>query len=125
MFEKILFATTVSPTCDDAAKVAFELSQKNKSELAVTHVYGIPSHGFSTEITDIRTGDKEQTNGTYQEFVVEELKTYYEKQLEGRDDVALEALTGVPHTEILRNARKNNTDLIVMGAHTREEDIGA
>lgn len=125
MFEKILFATTVSPTCDDAAKVAFELSRKNASDLSVCHVYGLPSRGFSTEITDVRTGEREETNGSYHEYVVQEMKDYYEKQLESRTQVSLEALTGIPHTEILRKARKEKTDLIIMGAHTREEDIGA
>ena len=28
MFNKILFATTGSPTCDNAAKVAFDLEEK-------------------------------------------------------------------------------------------------
>jgi nucleotide-binding universal stress UspA family protein len=30
-----------------------------------------------------------------------------------------------PHREILRKARAENADLIIMGSHTREEDVGA
>ena len=45
MFENILFATTASPTCDDAAKVAFDLALKYESKkLSVFHDLGV---GFS------------------------------------------------------------------------------
>jgi nucleotide-binding universal stress UspA family protein len=47
MFKKILFATTASPVCDDAAKVAFDLELKWDAQLIVYHVLGIPSRGFS------------------------------------------------------------------------------
>ncbi len=39
--------------------------------------------------------------------------------------MAIEAAVGVPSREILRKARKEDIDLIIMGAHTREEDVGA
>ena len=40
MFENILFATTASPTCDDAAKVAFDLALKYDSKrLSVSLVF--------------------------------------------------------------------------------------
>ena len=42
MFNKILFATTASPTCDNAAKVAFDLEMKWDAKLYVFHVLGIP-----------------------------------------------------------------------------------
>jgi nucleotide-binding universal stress UspA family protein len=41
------------------------------------------------------------------------------------DDVSIEAAVGVPHREILRKARQDDVDLIIMGAHTRQEDVGA
>ena len=41
MFNKILFATTASPTCDNAAKVAFDLELKWDAKLCVFHVLGI------------------------------------------------------------------------------------
>lgn len=125
MFEKILFATTASPTCDDAAKVAFELSKKNRSKLFVYHVYGVPTRGFSSFVKDSKTGETEAVDENYRELVAEEMRSYYEKQLAGRDDVVLEAVVGDPGTEILRKARRENADLIIMGAHARQEDVGA
>ncbi len=125
MFEKILFATTGTPTCDHAAHVAFDLTKKYKSELTLFHTLGTPTRGFSHVVKDLRTGMEEYVNDDYVEWVCEEIKTYYTKQLEEADETLIEAATGSPHREILRYARKSDTDLIIMGAHAREEDAGA
>ena len=42
MFEKILFATTGSPECDSAARVAFDMARQYGSQLTLFHVLGIP-----------------------------------------------------------------------------------
>ncbi len=125
MFKKILFATTASPVCDNAAKVAFDLELKWDAQLIVFHVLGIPTRGYSPFITDVRTGEEEQVDPDYIEWVKEEMKHTYANQLKDSENVALEAAVGMPHREILRKAREENVDLIVMGAHTRPEDVGA
>jgi nucleotide-binding universal stress UspA family protein len=125
MFKKILFATTASPVCDDAAKVAFDLELKWDAQLMIFHVLGIPSRGFSPFVTDVRTGEEEQVDPDYVEWVKEEMKNTYGELLEDAEDVEIDAAVGFPHREILRKARAENVDLIVMGAHTRPEDVGA
>jgi nucleotide-binding universal stress UspA family protein len=125
MFKKILFATTASPTCDNAAHVAFDLAKKYNSEIYVYHVLGLPTRGFGHFATDVRTGETEQVGPDYEAWVIDEIKNTYAKQLGECKTAVIETLTGVPHTEILRKARKENVDLIVMGAHSREEDKGA
>lgn len=125
MFKKILFATTASPTCDHAAKVAFDLANKYGSQLYVFHAYGIPTRGFSAFSTDIRTGEQASFDTDYTEWVKEEMRNTYAVQLAKTKNCILETRAGVPATEILRFARKEDVDLIVMGAHTREDEIGA
>ncbi len=125
MFKKILFATTASPTCDDAAKVAFDLAKKYESTLFTFHVFGIPTHGASPFIVDVRTGEEEVHDEDYTAWVREEMKNTYAKQLEDADKCIIECTVGAPATAILRKARKEDADLIVMGAHTRQEDVGA
>lgn len=125
MFEKILFATTASPDCEAAANVAFDLAKKYQSKLYVFHVMGIPTRGFSPFITDMKTGRKEEMDEGYLHAVKEEMRNTYSKQIEEGGEVILEVGTGLPHTEILRQARKENVDLIVMGAHARQEEISA
>ena len=122
MFKKILFATTASPACDHAARVAFDMAKRYDAELTVFHVLGIPSRGFSQSVMDVRTGEQITYDVDYLDWVKEEMKTTYEKQLEMHENCILEATPGIPHTEILRAARKKNIDLIVMGSSTREED---
>ncbi|MDX9787185.1 MAG: universal stress protein [Desulfobacterales bacterium] len=125
MFKKILFATTASPTCDHAAKVAFDLANKYGSQLYVFHAYGIPTRGFGAFSTDIRTGEQAGFDTDYTEWVKEEMRNTYAVQLAKTKNCILETRAGVPATEILRFARKEDVDLIVMGAHTREDEIGA
>lgn len=124
MFEKILFATTASPTCDNAAKVAFDLELKWNATLCVFHVIGVPTRGFSPFITDSRTGETEEIDADYFDWVREEMKNTYGELLE-ESEAVLEVAVGHPHREILRLARKEDVDMIVMGAHTRDEDVGA
>lgn len=125
MFEKIIFATTGTPTCDHAAHVAFDLKKKYNSELTLFHSMGMPSRGFSQFIKDSRTGEDEYLDNDYTDWIKEELKTYYTKQLAEAGDVAIETSAGEPHREILRAARRTDADLIIMGAHSREEEAGA
>ena len=125
MFTKILFATTASPTCDNAAKVAFDLELKWDAQLTIFHVLGIPTRGYSPFVTDVRTGEREQPDPDYIEWVKEEMKNTYGDLLKDTQGVEIEAAVGIPHREILRVARKKDVDLIIMGAHTRQEEIGA
>ena len=125
MFNKILFATTASPTCDNAAKVAFDLELKWDAKLYVFHVLGIPSRGYSPFITDVRTGELMEPDPDYIDWVKEEMKNTYDTLLEDSENSVIEAAVGVPYREILRKARKEDTDLIIMGSHTRQEDVGA
>jgi nucleotide-binding universal stress UspA family protein len=125
MFKKILFATTASPTCDNAAKVAFDLELKWDAQLCVFHVLGIPSRGYSAFVTDARTGELAQPDPDYIDWVKEEMKNTYDVLLADTDGVSIEAAVGAPHREILRKARQDDVDLIIMGAHTRQEDVGA
>jgi nucleotide-binding universal stress UspA family protein len=125
MFNKILFATTASPTCDNAAKVAFDLELKWDAKLYVFHVLGIPSRGYSPFITDVRTGELMEPDPDYIDWVKEEMKNTYDTLLSDSENAVIEAAVGVPSREILRKARKEDMDLIIMGSHTRQEDVGA
>lgn len=125
MFEKILFATTASPACDNAANVAFHLADKFNSRLFTFHVFGMPAHSAGPFSPDARSGEEEMLHQDYVEWMKEEMKNTYADLMETIDHCSVECTVGAPHTEILRKARKDNMDLIVMGAHTRQEDVGS
>ncbi len=124
MFTKLLFATTASPVCDNAAKVAFDLEMKWEAKLIIFHVLGVPGRGFNLQVTDVRTGEREDISQDYADWVKEELRNTYGTLLEDSNAEIVTAI-GDPAREVLRIARKEDVDMILMGAHTREEDIGA
>jgi nucleotide-binding universal stress UspA family protein len=125
MFDKILFATTASPICKDAADVAFDLAKKYNSQLTIFHVFGLPTHGFSQLAVDLKTGQKLEHDDEWTQRVKEEMQSTFADKLAEAEDCELEAVVGAPHREILRAARSKDVDLIVMGSHTRQEDTGA
>ncbi|MFH1915606.1 MAG: universal stress protein [Pseudomonadota bacterium] len=125
MFNKIMFATSGTPVCDSPAKIAFDLAEREDAELILFHVLGVPSRGFSLEVTDVRTGDREGLGDDYEAWVREELSNTYDNQLKQYGyKTRIQSAVGVPATEILRLARRESVDLIVMGANTRPDEGG-
>jgi nucleotide-binding universal stress UspA family protein len=127
MFGKILFATTAKPNSDNAAKVAFDLAYKNEARLYLFHVLGLPTRGFSQVVRDLKSGEDGEVDADYRAWVEEELDNIYAGLLEGMPagNVVKQLAVGVPATEVLRFARQEDADLIVIGAHNREDDDSA
>jgi nucleotide-binding universal stress UspA family protein len=124
MFKKILFATTASPNCHNAAKVAFDLQVKCEAKLIVLHVFGVHRSNYTPFGKKSRTIKKKVMDEEYAALVIDEMKTTYTEELEHTQNVVLEAKAGRADKEILRKAREEDVDLIIMGAHTREEGVG-
>lgn len=120
MFAKILLATSATPACDHAARVAFNLAKRYQAEINIFHVLGIPTRGFSQTVLDVKTGESVILDEEYLAWVIEELRTYYQQQLAQAPNHRLRAVAGVPHREILREARDYEADLIVMGGSTSD-----
>ena len=125
MFKKILFATTVTPDCDDAAKYAFDLAMKYSAPLCIFHVFGIPSRGYSQNVINLKTGEKEEYCDEHDKIVTEEIEKAYDEQFEIYQKTEVTCTVGTPSTEILRKVKKDKIDLIVMGAHTQITDSEA
>jgi nucleotide-binding universal stress UspA family protein len=122
MFKKILFATSATPAGDHAARVAFELANRFDAHVSIFHVLGVPSRGFSQTVVDVRTGENVVLDDDYKSWVKEEIQTYYENQLKDYKASNVLIEVGFPHREILRYARENKPDLIVLGGSTDEND---
>lgn len=125
MFKKILFATTLSPSSDAAARVAFDMAGRYDAELWALHIVGVPTRAFSQLITDSKTGEEVALDDNYISCAKDEMKEYYAAQIKGCPNCVIEASTGVAYREILRKAREENVDLIVLGGSVTEEDKGA
>ncbi len=122
MFKKILFATTGTPSCDAAARVAFDTAKRYQAQLFVINVFGVPSRSFSQTVTDIKTGDEVDLHEDRLKTIRHQLEKNYAVLVENYTSCKTIITAGIPHTEILRLARKNEIDLIVMGARTSEDE---
>jgi len=116
MFKKILLATSGAPSTFGAARVAFDMAKRYDAEVIVFNVMGVPTKAFSQVVNDVRTGEEIEVDDEYRAWVEEELKSTFEKQIESVKFSKMVLTTGVPHREILRAAREEDVDLIVMGA---------
>ncbi len=124
MFKKILLATTASPNCNNAAKVAFDLQLKWGAKLIALHVFGVQRSNYTPFDKDSRTGKNKVPDEDYAAWVIEEMKNIYAEELEHTENVVFEARVGRADKEILRKAHEEDVDLIIMGAHTYEEGVG-
>ena len=123
MFKKILFATSASPASDYAARVAFDMAQRYDANIAIFHVLGVPTRGYSQVVLDVKTGERVELDDEYVAWVEEEIKTYYSRQLETTRDFEIKIAVGLPHREILREARDSQPDLVIMGGSTEGEGV--
>jgi len=118
MFKKILFATSATEACDHAARVAFDMARRYHAHIDVFHVLGVPTRGYSQVVVDLTTGDEVTLDDNYRDLVKEEIRSYYDHQIQTTDDFAITVTIGHPHREILRIARAEKPDIIVMGGST-------
>ncbi|MCG6972277.1 MAG: universal stress protein [Desulfobacterales bacterium] len=124
MFKKILLATTASPNCDNAAKVAFDMQLKWDAKLIVLHVFGVHRSNYTPFGKKSKTLKKKVMDEEYAALVIEEMKSIYADELKHTQGIVLKAKIGRPDKEILRMAHEEDVDLIIMGAHAREEGVG-
>lgn len=123
MFKKILFATTGTHSCDAAARVAFDLAKRYEADICTIHVFGVPHRGYSQTVTDIKTGNEIDVHHDTFQKLKNEIEQLYAKQIQMYKPCNIEVRAGIPHTEILRMARKKNFDQIIMGARSCQDEI--
>ena len=122
MFKKILFATSATQASDHAARVAFNIAKSYQSHLNIFHVLGVPSRGYSQVVVDVKTKERVDVDEDYIAWVIEEIKTYYEKYLDKHLNYTIDVAVGLPAREILRQAKIVKPDLILLGGSTGDED---
>jgi nucleotide-binding universal stress UspA family protein/endogenous inhibitor of DNA gyrase (YacG/DUF329 family) len=115
--KKILFCTDLYPSSDYAFAAALDLAERSGAEFIILHVLGSP-HRYSGQINTAE-GETWASEEVY-EKIKERLKEYYFCRIEQEnpDWVKVAVKGGTPWIEILRFARNEKVDLIVMGPYT-------
>lgn len=114
MFKKILLATTPSDESRGAADLAFAMARPSSSKLYIFHAYGLPDQGWGNMRYLLPSGKVAEAE--------KELEAHFKPDLETVENYEVKVVPGVPEFEILRYARKNNVDVIVMGPHQVEKN---
>jgi nucleotide-binding universal stress UspA family protein len=122
MFNKVLAATARPLAGDESVLSASRIAQHDNAKLLVLHVLESDSSIYRNYVKHLRTGEKIVSGEAYPEEVKEE---FYEKcsgVLKSRNEFEIRIVLGVPWMEILRCAREEKVDLIILGAHTGKPD---
>jgi len=118
MFKKILFCTDFSEDAHWAFTYALNLLETYRSKLLIFHVTEfhhyderLSLHLTSEELEELRTSQKEELE--------REMETHYLQKMRGLKDYQVLFKEGEPFLEIIRTAKIEAVDLIVMGTHGR------
>jgi nucleotide-binding universal stress UspA family protein len=124
-YKSILFCTDFSEDANIAFLHALDLANKYNAKLHILHVPH-SSYAYSRDIVDEHVPEGNLGGETFFNEEVEKaaedaLKEEYEKRLGDFKDYVYVIKTGAPDVEIIRYAKKNDVDVIVMGALGKAE----
>ncbi|MBU2547041.1 MAG: universal stress protein [Proteobacteria bacterium] len=121
-YHHVLYCTDFSEDADIALIHAVDLAKRYQARLHVLHVMDSP-YRYMPSDTREGAGPGEMASATPEviERVRADVIERYQGRLEGLSDVTWTVTPGVPFVEIVRFARENQVDLIVMGAAGRSE----
>jgi nucleotide-binding universal stress UspA family protein len=120
-YKNILFCTDFSEDAHIAFMHALNLAKKYGAKLHLLHVPHAPSR-YRRDVVDEHVAEGGAASGeaffdeNIERKAQEVLKKTYEKRLGDFQNYLLVIRCGAPDIEILRYARQNDIDLIVMGA---------
>jgi len=118
MFKNILTATDLLEASDGAVHCAIELCKRTGGRLLAMHVLESSYSGiFRQFVRDFKTGQERVVSPEYRDRTRKALAARWSPVLGPGRNCELEIVAGIPWVEILRVARKEKADLIVLGAH--------
>jgi len=114
---KLLVPTDFSEDSEQAARYAVELAKRFQAEIHCIHVVDIPADLLSTSAYYM-TGPSESFLDQIREESKKNLEAFAKKNLEGAP-MRTAFLEGSPFVEIIRYARNQEIDLVVIATHGR------
>ena len=124
-YKNILFCTDFSEDAEIAFLHALDLARKHQAKLHIFHV-AHSSYRYNRQIVDEYVPDGAPAGAAIfddelEKRAVAAMKETYEKRLGDVKDCVYVVKSGAPDVEIIHYAKKNNVDLIIMGALGKSE----
>ena len=124
-YKNILFCTDFSEDANIAFLHAIDMAKKYNAKLHIIHVphssYAYCKHVVEEHIPKSAEGGEASHDEQIQKAAEDALKEEYAKRLGDFKDYVYVIKSGSPDVEIIRYAKKNEIDVIVMGALGKSE----
>jgi len=124
-YKNILFCTDFSEDANIAFFHALDLAKKHHASLHILHIphssYAYCRHVVDEHVPEGAPGGEAFYDKEITRKAEEALKEEYEKRLSDFKDYRFVVQNGSPDIEIIRYAKKNDIDVIVMGALGKSE----
>lgn len=113
-FERILYPTDFSDSAENAAQYVISLAKKYGSKIHVLHV--VEPFTYTSDFGIDYSAQYREMEATGKRLIEEVVASIKKNNVDAEGAV----LSGEPFVEIIRYARQENADLIVMATHGRK-----
>lgn len=124
-YKNILFCTDFSEDANIAFLHALDLAKKHKAKLHIIHIphssYAYCRHVVDEHVPKDAPGGEAFYDERIEKAAEKALREEYDKRLGDFKDFVYVIRTGAPDVEIIRYAKKNAIDVIVMGTLGKSE----
>lgn len=118
MFKTILAATDQVIGRDPGVETAALLCAANHGRFFILHVLESASTRDRRLVKHYATGEELQCDEAYEQAVQRQLRATYQGAIDSVPSAQVQVTTGYPWEQILQLARREQTDLIVLGPHS-------
>jgi nucleotide-binding universal stress UspA family protein len=118
MFKTILAATDQVTERDPLVETAARLAAANHGQLIILHVLESASTRNRRWVKHYATGQDMSCDRDYEERIRRRLRAAHQAAVNAAPAIKIRVATGYPWEAILRRARRDDADLIVMGPHS-------
>jgi len=115
--KKILYPTDFSEYSLAALQYAVSIAKQNNAELFCLHVVDMPKEEYLTREYMVPLNEPHVPEDKVLRTARARMKRFEAENLSEIDKVTSRVLVGVPFVEIIRYAREQSIDLIVIGTH--------
>ena len=117
-YKKVLFCTDFSESSDCAFDYAFGIAKRDEAFLYILHIISVNPH--ASYIDNYMTKDYwDKLKVTMQEDIDKKYNDQYLSQIKDKTKVKIVTKSGREDEEILKFARKEKINIIVIGTHGR------